>query len=47
MKIIDKLKCILGLHSLDKYMGPENYGKGKFMQRYVCKRCRKIKKKIE
>jgi len=46
MTLKDKIKCFFGLHKWEKYMGPENYGNGKFMQRYICKKCRKIKKVI-
>ena len=45
--IIDKIKCFFGFHKLEKYMGPENYGNGRIMQRYICKRCRKIKEVIK
>ena len=44
--IIDKIKCFFGFHRLEKYMGPENYGNGRIRQRYICKRCRKIKEVI-
>lgn len=36
-------KCLLGVHKFSKYMGPENYGDGKFRQNYICSGCRKIK----
>ena len=42
-----KLKCLFGFHQWDKYMGAENYGDGKFMQKYVCLKCKKIKKVIK
>ncbi|NOQ56295.1 MAG: hypothetical protein GQ477_05845 [Nanohaloarchaea archaeon] len=44
--IIDKIKCFLGFHKLEKYMGPDNYGNGRIRQRYICKKCRKIKEVI-
>jgi|ETNmetMinimDraft_20_1059909.scaffolds.fasta_scaffold248624_1 hypothetical protein len=44
---LGKIKCLLGFHNWDKYMGTENYGNGKFLQRYICLRCRKIKKLIK
>jgi len=37
-------KCIFGFHRWIKFMGPQNWGGGKFMQRYKCERCGKIKK---
>jgi len=40
------LKCLFG-HSWEKLGGCDNIGGGKFLQRYVCKRCRKIKKVIK
>ncbi len=46
MSLIDKLKCFFGQHAWQKFMGPSNYGGGKFMQRYKCARCGKIKKVI-
>ncbi|MBD3203025.1 hypothetical protein GF327_01915 [Candidatus Woesearchaeota archaeon] len=46
MPFIDKVKCLLGRHELEKFMGPSNYGGGKFMQRYKCRKCGKIKKVI-
>ena len=38
-----KLKCLFGLHEWEKYMGYENLGNGKFLQRYIYKKCGKIK----
>ncbi len=40
------LKCLLGFHKWEKFMGPQNKGNGKFAQEYICKRCRKIKEVI-
>jgi len=40
------LKCKIGLHNWEKYMGYENRGDGKFLQRYICKRCKKIKEVV-
>jgi len=37
------LKCLFGFHKWEKFMGPRNVGKGKFAQRYKCKKCGKIK----
>ena len=45
MSFIDKLKCLLGLHQWEKYMGPSNVGGGRFIQKYKCKMCNKIKEK--
>jgi len=44
--MFSNLKCKIGIHDWKKYMGPENYGNGKFAQRYKCMRCGKIKKEI-
>lgn len=41
------LKCLFGFHKWEKYMGYENVGRGKFLQRYICKKCNKIKKIIK
>jgi len=41
------LKCLFGFHVWNKYMGPSNYGEGKFSQKYICKRCGKIKEVIK
>lgn len=40
------IKCLLGFHEWVKFMGYENIGNGKFRQKYICKRCKKIKQKI-
>ena len=40
------LRCILGMHKYSKFMGPESYGSGKFMQRYKCSVCGKVKKTV-
>jgi len=40
------LKCILGFHKYEKFLGPENAGDGKFQQKYKCMHCGKIKTKI-
>ncbi|MEX0932544.1 MAG: hypothetical protein WDZ77_00375 [Candidatus Pacearchaeota archaeon] len=37
------LKCLFGRHDWEKFMGPRSVGGGKFSQKYVCKRCRKMK----
>ena len=42
-----KFKCIMGLHEWEKLRGLENLHNGKFMQRYVCKKCRKIKEVVK
>jgi len=46
MKISEKINCLFGRHQWEKLMGMRNIGGGKFSQKYVCKRCRKIKEKI-
>tara|TARA_Y100000294_G_scaffold177021_1_gene201084 strand:- start:134 stop:277 length:144 start_codon:yes stop_codon:yes gene_type:complete len=46
MKLKEKLKCLLGNHQWVKFMGVRNIGGGKFSQKYVCKRCRKMKEKV-
>jgi|TARA_Y100000294_G_C8271868_1_gene223152 hypothetical protein len=46
MKFKERLKCVLGKHEWEKFMGVRNIGQGKFSQKYVCKRCRKIKERI-
>ena len=40
------LSCTLGMHKWSKFMGPQNVGRGKFMQRYKCLKCGKIKKEV-
>jgi len=37
-----KLKCLLG-HKWEKFGGPQNRGGGKFEQKYICIKCKKIK----
>lgn len=39
------IKCRLGFHEFEKFMGPGNIGGGKFSQKYRCKKCGKIKEK--
>ena len=46
MGFIDKIKCFLGVHELEKFMGPRNIGGGKFSQKYKCKKCSKFKERI-
>ncbi|MFH1840168.1 MAG: hypothetical protein ABH849_03390 [Nanoarchaeota archaeon] len=38
-------KCLFGMHDWEKYMGPQNRGNGVFAQKYICKKCKKIKEK--
>lgn len=45
-KFWNKIKCFFGFHQLEKLGGPVNYGDGDFMQKYVCKRCKKVIKRI-
>ena len=40
------LKCFFGFHEWEKFMGPQNRGNGKFSQKYICKKCKKIKEII-
>jgi len=42
-----KIKCFFGFHKWEKYMGPQNRGGGKFAQKYICNRCRKIKEVVK
>jgi len=42
MGILKKIRCLCGLHDWKKYMGPENMGRGKVGQRYICEKCGKI-----
>lgn len=35
--------CFLGLHKWDKFMGPQSAGSGKFKQKYICVKCKKVK----
>jgi len=42
-----KIPIEICLHKYEKYMGPENYGEGKFEQKYICLKCRKIKRVIQ
>ncbi len=46
MKFANKLKCFLGNHKWEKFMGYKNIGKGKFSQKYKCNKCGKIKEKV-
>ncbi|MEM2865666.1 MAG: AN1-type zinc finger domain-containing protein [Candidatus Hadarchaeales archaeon] len=40
------LKCILGIHRWTKVGGPSRLGKGKFVQKYICEKCGKIKSRV-
>jgi len=44
--MFSKLKCRIGIHVWQKYMGPQNQGSGNFSQKYKCMKCGKIKKEI-
>jgi hypothetical protein len=46
MKFAEKLKCLLGNHKWEKFMGSRNIGGGKFSQKYVCKKCGKMMEKV-
>lgn len=37
------LKCALGFHKWKKFGGPSNIGGGKFEQKLVCEKCKKMK----
>jgi hypothetical protein len=37
------IKCLFGFHELEKFMGLSNVGGGRFIQKYKCRRCGKIK----
>lgn len=39
-----KIKCLLGFHKWEKYSGPRNLGGGKFEQKFICNKCKKIKR---
>lgn len=41
------LKCFFGFHEWEKFMGFINIGKGKFAQKYKCKRCHKMKEVVK
>ena len=41
------LKCLFGLHEWEKFMGLSNISRGKFRQRYKCKRCHKMKEVVK
>jgi len=41
--MIKKLKRLLCKHEWEKFLGFRNIGGGKFSQKYVCKKCRKMK----
>lgn len=41
------LKCLFGSHKWVKFMGPQNWGRGEFMQKYKCERCGEIDKIID
>jgi len=45
MNFMQKLRCFLGTHLWEKFMGPRNIGGGKFSQKYKCINCGKIKEK--
>jgi hypothetical protein len=41
------IKCIFGIHKWEKFMGCENVGNGKFRQRYICSKCKKMKSVVK
>jgi len=41
------IKCLFGFHKWEKYMGCNNIGNGKFKQKYICKKCKKIKEIVK
>jgi len=41
------IKCFFGIHEWEKFMGLSNAGGGKFIQKYKCKKCNKIKEVIK
>jgi len=47
MQFKEKLKCLFGNHQWEKFMGFRNIGRGKFAQRYVCKKCKKMKEVVK
>lgn len=38
--------CSFGFHKWAKFVGPQNVGDGKFMQKYKCERCGKVIRKV-
>jgi len=38
------LKCLFGFHKWEKFGGPINVGGGKFEQKPICKKCKRIKR---
>lgn len=47
MRFLEKLQCIIGNHNFEKFMGLGNIGRGKFSQKYKCKKCGKIKEVVK
>ena len=46
MKLKDKLKGLFCNHNWEKFMGYRNIGGGKFAQKYVCRKCKKMKEVV-
>ena len=40
-------RCVVGFHRYEKLLGPDSAGCGKFLQRYKCKVCEKVKHVIK
>jgi hypothetical protein len=40
-------KCFFGFHAWEKFMGASNIGDGKFLQRYKCAKCEKVKEVVK
>ena len=41
------LKCLFGFHKWKKFGGLKNVGGAKFEQKYICDKCKKIKRVID
>jgi hypothetical protein len=37
------IRCFFGKHEWEKFMGLSNVGNGKFIQKYKCGKCGKLK----
>jgi|TARA_B100000315_G_C14553687_1_gene577115 transposase-like protein len=46
MSFKKKLKSLVCKHNWEKFMGFRNIGRGKFSQRYVCKKCEKMREVV-
>ena len=44
--MIKRLKRLFCRHDWGKFMGFRNIGSGKFAQKYVCRKCKKMKEVV-